>query len=78
MSQQLETLKWFLEIEGNEMTPELKRAVRYFVEREPMVQRMIDRIDPDDPIDYGDPISHGWMREMESDARALRDFEVKA
>jgi hypothetical protein len=45
-------------------------------EREPLVQKLIARLDPDDPIENSDFIEPGWVREMEGDARAVRDFKL--
>ena len=47
-----------------------------FREREPVVQRLIERLDPDNPIGPEDYVARGWVREMEDEARRLRDFDL--
>jgi hypothetical protein len=47
-----------------------------FEEREPLVQRLIQHIDPDSPIG-SDGATSGWTREVEKNARAVRDFPLQ-
>lgn len=69
-------LQAILDHEDNDLSPNDKLALQYFIDREPLVQRLIARLDPDDPIEPTDIIEHGWVREMEGDARAVRDFKL--
>jgi len=60
-------LQWFLEVEGHEMMPGLVSALRYFVEREPLVQELVaSELDPE----------HEGCTQCAL-AKSVRNFEVK-
>lgn len=56
-----------------EALPELEAELQRFREREALVQRLIEYIKLDEPLDPDDEVKTSWAIEVEGRARAVRD-----